>query len=176
MTTIAYKNHTLASDSQNTGSDGSISKRGDKIFSNGNIAFGVAGRSLVISILKFMKIPPMPTEADDWSLEKWIGSVFILELRKELKSYGFENDNGRLGSCTFLMYVHNRCFRFDSDFNYTEITDSFDAIGSGRKYALASMYLGASPAEAVKVAKKFDDGTGGNVISVRLSGKKGKKK
>lgn len=40
-----------------------------------------------------------------------------------------------------------------------KINNEYYAIGSGAPYALAAMYLGKSPAEAVEVAALFDPGT-----------------
>lgn len=42
------------------------------------------------------------------------------------------------------------------------------AIGSGCKYAMAAMACGKTPAEAVKVAAKFDCFTGGPVRSIAV--------
>lgn len=38
-----------------------------------------------------------------------------------------------------------------------------ESIGSGSAYALAAMHMGASAAEAIKVAMEFDVGTGGTI-------------
>jgi len=43
------------------------------------------------------------------------------------------------------------------------VEDPFSAWGSGRDFALASMYLGRSAEEAVRVACEFDTGCGGGV-------------
>ena len=42
------------------------------------------------------------------------------------------------------------------------------AIGSGRDYALAAMYLGKNAKEAVQVAAHFDNYTGSNIDEVAL--------
>lgn len=41
------------------------------------------------------------------------------------------------------------------------------AVGSGSSYALGAMHFGATPAEAVKVAKKLDSSSGGHVRSMQ---------
>ena len=47
-------------------------------------------------------------------------------------------------------------------------TDKFDAIGSGRDYALASMYLGHSAQRAVEVACALDNGCGNGIDTLSL--------
>ncbi|EDF2005360.1 hypothetical protein BZ683_23315, partial [Salmonella enterica subsp. enterica serovar Enteritidis] len=42
------------------------------------------------------------------------------------------------------------------------------AVGSGAPYALTAMFLGTTAMEAVEVAKRFDPGTDGSVITHRL--------
>lgn len=48
------------------------------------------------------------------------------------------------------------------------VLEPFYAIGSGAHFALAAMALGASAVEAVRIASRFDPGTGGRVESMRL--------
>lgn len=58
-------------------------------------------------------------------------------------------------------YVHETGYFFP-------ITRGFHAIGSGRDYALAAMSMGATAKEAVEVAMRFDNGTGGEIVVVKL--------
>jgi len=44
--------------------------------------------------------------------------------------------------------------------------DPFTAMGSGRDFAIAAMYLGKDAIDAVKIANKFDTGCGMGVDSV----------
>lgn len=55
------------------------------------------------------------------------------------------------------------CLEADKMIPY-EVSKTF-AIGSGSKYAMAAMACGKTPAEAVKIAAKFDCFTGGAVRS-----------
>jgi len=41
------------------------------------------------------------------------------------------------------------------------------AVGSGRDYALAAMYLGKTAKQAVAIAMHFDNNTGGRIVEVR---------
>ncbi len=46
--------------------------------------------------------------------------------------------------------------------------DRFDAIGSGRDYALAAMYLGHDARRAVEVASALDNGCGNGIDVLTL--------
>lgn len=48
--------------------------------------------------------------------------------------------------------------------------DRFDAIGSGRDYALAAMYLGHDARRAVEVASALDNGCGNGIDVLTLEG------
>jgi len=51
------------------------------------------------------------------------------------------------------------------DLLWTEITGEYFVVGSGEKYALGALCLGASAREAVEVASRFDQHTN-NIIDV----------
>lgn len=52
---------------------------------------------------------------------------------------------------------------------YPEVhMDRFDAIGSGRDYALAAMYLGHDARRAVEVASALDNGCGNGIDTLTL--------
>jgi len=55
-------------------------------------------------------------------------------------------------------------------------TGKFSAVGSGEKYAMAAMEMGATAKQAVEIAKKFDCHTGGRVQEVCLDTSKRKRK
>ena len=57
-----------------------------------------------------------------------------------------------------------------------EVRDGMAAIGSGAKYALGAMEAGATAAEAVLVAARFDPGTGGGVDTYPATNPKRKRK
>lgn len=52
--------------------------------------------------------------------------------------------------------------------------DRFDAIGSGRDYALAAMYLGHSAERAVEVAVALDNGCGNGIDTLELTTTEGR--
>ncbi len=51
------------------------------------------------------------------------------------------------------------------------ILDSFYAVGSGRKEALAIMHYGGSARDAVRIAAKIDPYTGGRITTMTLTSK-----
>ena len=59
-------------------------------------------------------------------------------------------------------------FRYDTACEAEQVNDPFYAVGSGKQAALAAMHLGCDPAEAVEVACKVDDATGGPVDVLSL--------
>lgn len=52
------------------------------------------------------------------------------------------------------------------------IEDEYYAIGSGSKFALGAMAMGATPSQAIKIAAIYDPSTGPDVQSLRLGNKK----
>lgn len=45
--------------------------------------------------------------------------------------------------------------------------DNYLAIGSGSSFALGALAMGATPEQAIKIAMKFDSGTGGRVRTTK---------
>lgn len=56
------------------------------------------------------------------------------------------------------------------------IRDQFYAIGSGGPYAIGAMAMGATPAEAVALASRFDPATGGKIETHQLKATNGSTK
>jgi ATP-dependent protease HslVU (ClpYQ) peptidase subunit len=73
-------------------------------------------------------------------------------------------------SGTSAMYVdmNNRCWSYGKNPFPELCEDSFDAMGSGRDYALAAMYLGKSASEAVEVAIALDSSCGKGIDVLRI--------
>lgn len=51
-----------------------------------------------------------------------------------------------------------------------EVGEPFVCLGSGGAFAAGAMAMGASPADAIEIAKRFDSGSGGDVVSMHLGG------
>lgn len=56
----------------------------------------------------------------------------------------------------------------DGGFPAFQLFDKFAAIGSGCNYAMAAMEMGATAAEAAKIATKYDDSSSGPIRSMGL--------
>lgn len=52
-----------------------------------------------------------------------------------------------------------------------KVEGPFYAIGTGKREAMAAMYLGCSPAKAVEVSSTFDVNTGGDILYATHTGK-----
>jgi hypothetical protein len=52
---------------------------------------------------------------------------------------------------------------------FIKVRDKFWAHGTGRQGALCLMAAGKSAAEAVKGVARFDNNTGGRIVSMKLS-------
>lgn len=150
MTTLAYKDGTIASDSRSTMDDYAIGKcvklyrvksKVDPI--KGDVIVGTAGHGS--SSLLFV----------DW-LEQ--GGDPSLHERGVDEHAEFE--------CLVLhksgLYMADRLCRLE------KIEDEVWAAGSGRHAALGAMYAGKSAVEAVRIAARIDPFTGGRVVSMSL--------
>jgi hypothetical protein len=60
------------------------------------------------------------------------------------------------------------CFRVEHSLLRQPIAEPFTAIGSGRDFAIAAMYLGKSAVEAVDIACLYDAWTAGPIESMTL--------
>lgn len=60
-------------------------------------------------------------------------------------------------------------FTYGWDCRAEEILDPFYAIGTGKQAALAAMHLGATPEQAVEIACKVDNATGGPIDVLELA-------
>lgn len=75
------------------------------------------------------------------------------------------------GSADFCCLVLTRegLFWYDKWCRPNKIKDEFWAIGSGKGYAMGAMAKGATAAEAVTIAMKWDPNTGGSVTEMTLT-------
>lgn len=153
MTTVAYDGRTLASDSQTTQSDIRLSLIAEKIHTRPNgitwracgemvEAFGVAGK----------------LQGYD-------------ELVRELESHQGLTSTSRFTPGTSLKYlVITTSGKIYCGGQYTDDTQAWMAevqapiaVGSGAEFAMGAMAAGAPADAAVRIAMRFDVGTGGEV-------------
>lgn len=148
MTTIAYKDGVMASDSKIHWQNNAFEDNELKIrrLASGDL-IGIAGDSGDLDFMSdycqgLCDKKDMPDNLDSYIIvcEKRTGKVYIME--EKLK-------------------------RIDVGESY--------AIGSGMQYALAAMECGKTAIEAVKIASKFDPWTGGKIHWLELNQKNGER-
>jgi ATP-dependent protease HslVU (ClpYQ) peptidase subunit len=143
VTTIAYKNGIMAGDSRITAGEDEISPGAvRKVFrlSNGTL-IGFAGT--LAKIQEVMK-----------------------QLRKTPSKIDFKVAKGE-ELHALIVYSDGVVRELDSE-GWTEIKAPYYAIGTGSLVAKVAMACDKSPAEAVRMAMKFDKNTGGKVQIVKL--------
>ena len=150
MTTIAFDGKTMACDTKAVDQWGLIETELDKIYTGIDFIAGGAGRSdQIITWWKSVKNLPLRE---------------VIELGYKAYDEDKNSPNIMLVSRIDFKIYRKACAEF------VEIHRPFFAVGSGRDYALAAMHLGKTAAEAVSLAMVFDNGTGGNVVTVELDG------
>ncbi len=141
MTTIAVRDGWIASDSQFTTDSGKTSCR--KLFRVPDGILGLAGVSGPgLELLHWLRNHTCeePVRTDEYARE---GFDAILLTRKGV-------------------------FYYEESLSPDRVTGRFFACGSGGAAALGAMHMGASAAEAVRIASKIDPSTGGRVRAMKL--------
>lgn len=65
--------------------------------------------------------------------------------------------------------VNRRASRIETRLLHMPISETCHAVGSGAPYALAAMACGKTSPDAVRIAMRFDPGTGVGVDAIRLA-------
>lgn len=139
MTTIAWDGKTLAADTLTT-CDGVVAGHNTKIWREGRLLIGGAGsRTITLQFRGWVRAGM----DGDCPLRKDVGNVFVIA------------PDGR-----GVMWCDDGPF---------EIGPEPWALGSGEKFALGAMAMGADAAKAVQVAMQYDRGSGGAVIALPLA-------
>jgi len=143
MTTIAFDGKTLAADRRAT--QGNLIRSTRKIMRVNGCLLGAAGeQSFAQALFAWWSNGAKPSEWPAHAADKddWVG----------------------------LMVVRpNRIIeRYERTPHPLPVLDKTFAIGSGRDFALAAMYLGCDAARAVRIASKFDMASGNGVDTLTL--------
>lgn len=140
MTTIAVRAGVMACDSR---ADGEYAMTVEKIvrLPDGGVAGGAGSASATTAVLAWLQAgePGDPPAVDE-------GEWFVLILRPDGSIWKAE--------CRFPAF---------------RLLDKFAATGSGSNFAIAAMAMGASAEEAVRIAAKYDTGTGGRVRTLAIT-------
>jgi len=108
-----------------------------KVFRIGKFIIGFTGSPRLGQLLRYyLEIHPQGDETD----EAYIVQTVIEAARKIFKEHGFAKveDNVEEGG-NFLLGYKGRLWWVDYAFSLCELTDSLDALGCGREYALGAM-------------------------------------
>ena len=141
MTTCCYDGTTLAADSRSTGIY--IEDCFQKIFTVNGAHIAIAGTySDALLFIRWFKdqTKPKPDFSDKIDKENGFDAIVI----RQGKAYTYDSN----------------CIEMPS------IVPC--AIGSGCQFAMGAMYYGATAKEAVNIAKKLDESTGGKVRTVTI--------
>lgn len=83
---------------------------------------------------------------------------------------GMQGQPPRTGESTAVIFSPNGRLHFVTEDGIDEFDIADFAFGSGAAFALGAMSAGASAVEAVKIAAKYDAGTGSQVNFVSIDG------
>lgn len=150
MTTIAYKDGVIAH-------DGLISA-GSQVFGSSFSKMFFVKKNILGFDVKCIAL------AGDSSARYFLKNE-SLDYKTEVQEHLSFNAIA-ITSCGRVIYIDSN----DGD-NYIHlnvIDADFHAIGSGCQFALGAMSSGATPEEAVMIASKFDNNTGGKIVSYNL--------
>lgn len=129
----------IGGDSQATGSDIKTTMKGKKIFQKNDIIFGVTGSPRYNQILEYIwSFDPINKEEDEF--EYLVKTVVPTAMRTLEENKCSDLNNGRLTSdSAMLIGIRNRLFCMYSDFQISESTKNYMAIGSGVEFALGAL-------------------------------------
>lgn len=152
MTTVAFDGVHLVSDTLGVDPWGFRHLEVEKIqkSEDGSFCFGAAGG----------------TDA----IVSWVKQIRGMSLNEVLE-YGFpefdENNNNNAILLCSRRDGHTEIWTLTGR-TFHKVHRKFHAIGSGRDYAVAAMYLGKSAEEAVKIAAEFNNNTNDITHSIKL--------
>jgi ATP-dependent protease HslVU (ClpYQ) peptidase subunit len=112
------------------------SRKEPKVFIKGGYLLGYSGSFRFGKVVQHIFNPPKLVGSD---LDKFLNTTFIDSLREvcELNKVdpGSEEDSSEM-----LVGVNGRVFEFCNDWHFGEDINDFNAVGSGTKFALGSLY------------------------------------
>ena len=111
-----------------------------KVFRNGELLIGVCGLPQAIHVVRYNFAPePQPGGDDDM---KYIVNVVAGGIRSVLRVAEIipATMTDEMPAITFLVGYRGHLYEIDHSFQVVEWSDGFNAIGSGREYALGVLY------------------------------------
>lgn len=154
QTTTGWKKHSLAR---------------SKVFRNGKLVFGVAGRVRDAQLIEQADLPKLKKSVEN--VDQWVIRQLVPSIQNLFEKQGrLEVVNGQTSSdSSILVCVRDRIYNIGSDFSAIREGDGIAAVGSGSPYALGALHGGVPPQRAVEIASKLDIYTGGSIDSATNS-------
>lgn len=140
MTIVAYKDGVMAADKQTTSANMGMTVTKIRRLHGGSLAGASGNASMCRRLIQWVDAGGDPKDYPDGKHE-----CIVLVVRP--------------GG-----HIH----LFDEGPTPIDIEDSYVAIGSGRDFAMAAMYMGASAEEAVAVASHFENNCGRGIDTLSL--------
>ena len=137
MTTVAYSSGVLAFDSKITGNDGYT-------------GWGIKGRKTS----KFL-MAGCGSFADMTAFMDWMQAGGVVA---DKKLFGIDR---KIEMSAIVVNKKGHVYFYEDYLYPFQIDAPFHAIGSGSSYAIGAMAFGATAVQAIKIASKWDNGTGG---------------
>jgi ATP-dependent protease HslVU (ClpYQ) peptidase subunit len=114
-------------------------RRDPKIYRVGEFLFGFTSSFRMGQLLGYKFTPPL--HHAEWSVERYMTTVFIDALRDTLKAGGYaRTNNGAEEAGEFLVCYSGRIFRVCSDYQVGENMEPFDSVGCGSDLALGALH------------------------------------
>ena len=140
MTTVAFRDGVMACDSKVSGDF--LSKIQDKVVKGRGVLVGYCGDLIAA----------------------WSGAMYLAGEVQDRPITTREDD------VMFLIYRDGELYLADAEFREVPLKPmKYYAIGSGGQAAMVAMHMGATAGEAIKMAIRVDDGSGGPVKEYRLN-------
>lgn len=130
-----------------------------KIFVKDSMVIGYAGSVRMGKVIKYDFTPP---KVDARNIDKYMNIDFVNALRECVERNSLKIDSSgaeRSDMADLIIGIKGRIFVLEDDWQVTEHTHEYVAIGSGSPYALGSLYSTPSehPADRVRLALEAAD-------------------
>lgn len=114
-------------------------RKDPKIYCVGDMLIGFTSSFRMGQVLAYQFNPP--NHEKNISIEKYLATVFIDEIRKTYKIAGYAKKESEVESAgTFLLGYRGRIFKILDDYQVAESNQKFDSCGCGVEIALGSLY------------------------------------
>ena len=145
----------IGADSAGANSSQIFTRKDPKLFRKGNMLIGFTSSYRMGQLLRYSLI--LPKHYEGVSVEEYLHTVFIDEVRETLSKGGFlRKDREEEIGGVFIVGYKGRLFTVESDFQIGETVCGYHAVGCGDSVALGSLYstngAGLSSEKRIKIA------------------------